>query len=126
MEAESKSVPGTVEKFRKAIASYMGQTDYVSFVELKRHCRDFGDVDGSIAIQLEGNIILWSEMSSEFADAVMAMGKEGQIHYTPTTTLVYLIDGGALNLPIVKRPRAYKTVHWLPVCIRLGRNKNAA
>lgn len=104
-----------------AIVEYVRTYDYVSFPELLRRMEPFTDVRGTWALELAPNVILWLGMSEAFVDAFNEAKRRGPLTIAPASTLVYLIDGGFLNLPIAKRPskRDYKKEHWLPVTLRV-------
>jgi hypothetical protein len=95
----------------------------VTFVELCRSIEGFaGDLDVGI---LDKNIVFWSGVSNAGMDAIIQLSEEGKLKITPTSTLCYFIDGGALNLPIVKQGRSYKKPHWLPVVFNLSHQDGA-
>lgn len=85
------------------------------------------ELTGTFNMTLPGNnIVLWSGMSEPFVDAMASLAGDGRIHFRETQWLIYCLDGGALQLPVVKRrpPRGgFKTAHWLPVCIGLGKRR---
>lgn len=95
----------------------------VTFVEVQN--MPGGDGHYEIVLGEGPNVILWQGLSKEAADAVIGLRSEGAIHYVPTPTLTYIIDGAILRLPIVKSPKAlargYKSERWLPVVIQPGR-----
>ena len=81
------------------------------------------ETNGSYELGLgDKNIVFWARMSKEFADAVTGALDSGAVHSVPTVPLVYLIDGGYLDMPIVKRPpkSGYRVPHWLPVVLNVG------
>lgn len=91
----------------------------VSFVELKRHFPEFdGQKDFGL---LDKNIVFWSGISDEFADALDQLIREDLITVKPTTSMVYMLDGILIRLPIAKRPKhAYKKPRWLPVVFNVN------
>lgn len=64
------------------------------------------------------NITFWI-LSHEAADALGRLVKENKITVNPCDLLIYMIDGEILKLPIAKRNRKYKELHWLPVTMGL-------
>lgn len=95
----------------------------VSFVELRDLLTPSIETEGSYELGLASkNVVFWTRMSEAFAEAVSTALRSGRIHQTPTEPLVYLIDGGYLDMPLVKRPpkRGYKEPHWLPVAFEVG------
>ena len=90
----------------------------VSFVELARDIPSaFG---GNVVLGGFETLVVWTGLSKDGAEAVLSLVQTGEIHMTPTSMLVYAIDGRLLNLPIAKRVQSYKRLHWLPVVFNPG------
>lgn len=108
-------------RFADAIEDYVRQYDYVTFAELGRRMEPYFEVEGTIALELAPNVILWLGMSEAFADAIKQLQREKRIWAWPSSLMVYMIDGGMLRLPIAKRlaEKGYKREHWLPVTFRI-------
>lgn len=85
----------------------------VSFAELSRLEGFAGDL--MLCHATYNNIVFWVNMSREAIDAIHQIRQEGEYEMVPTSMMVYLIDGVALNMPLVKRRVNYKKPHWLPV-----------
>jgi hypothetical protein len=70
------------------------------------------------------NIVLWGAFSWEAISAIRELQLEGRIRLEPTLPLVYLAEGIAPRLPLVKSHRAiargYAQPHWLPVVLVAG------
>ena len=92
--------------------------DYVSFAELSRIDGFKGDY--SMRSRKYENVIWWAGMSEEALDALDELERRGEFHFHQADQLIYLLDGVALKLPMVKSVRSYKTPHWIPVCLKLG------
>lgn len=113
-----------------AIEAYIRTFDHVTFAELANRFQHYIGTKGSLALftPADPNIILWAGMSERFSAAVIALLQEQRIVPKPTTPLVYLMDGGMLKCPIVKRigktPR--KKEGWLPVVLRINHEKESA
>lgn len=102
---------------KERLLEYITGTDFVSFAELgNRFGKEFQD--GEMSISKGENVVLWAGMTECGAQAVSELLDEGAIQIEPCRTLVYLIDGSCLTLPVMKRPRRYKKPHWLPVTLR--------
>ena len=110
------------------IAEYVFENDHVSFAELSRKWPDHFDVPGAAyeyVISGDGpggrggfdNIVLWAGMSEVGVEAINLVRKDERVELKPAHQLVYLIDGGALRLPIATGMRRYKEPHWLPCTI---------
>ena len=86
----------------------------VSFAELSRCIEGFkGDMQWRSGENK--NIIYWTSISNEGADALEALIAEKKITMKPCHFLVYMCDGMVPDLPMVKRNYKYKTPHWLPI-----------
>jgi len=96
----------------------------VTFVELQNRIKNS---KGESTLEIEGerfsNVLLWAGVSSEFFQCFNELMNENKIISYPTTPLVYMHDGGMLDLPIAKKATHYKEPHWLPVV--LWTNKQA-
>jgi hypothetical protein len=105
-----------------AVVEYVRQYDWVTFHELARLLEPHMPVSGNQALSLpdDDNILLWVEMSEEFASLVLDLLKNRRIFAHPAQTLTYLIDGGVLKLPPAYRrvKGGYKKPHWFPICFR--------
>ena len=91
----------------------------VSFVELMQ-----GIPKGDISLSLpdNDNIILWTNLTEEAAEAFKEIWSEKILKPNPTEDLVYLMDGAYPTLPVVKSNRKYKKPHWLPLSFDKGLN----
>jgi len=99
-----------------------------SFVEVGHGLDEAGIPSaGDVSIDLGvSNLTAWVGMSEEFFAGVGELIDARLIHFTPTSLLVYLIDGGMPNLPMAQRvPKGgYRDPHWIPVTFCLGPNPN--
>jgi hypothetical protein len=96
--------------------------DNISFAELARLEGFAGDQELFLNAATDtSNIVLWSGVSPEAADALKVLFEQGECHFRPTSVLTYLCDGMMLKLPLVKRSRHYKTPHWCPCVLKPGR-----
>lgn len=116
---------------------HIRQRNYASMMELEQVCTARGVAPhGDLAITLSNvgdryaNVWLWAGVSEAFADALDEIRPWTEIKSAPC--LVYVIDGGCLSLPLVKRvpKQGYEKPHWLPVVLRLrspaiGAEKNS-
>jgi len=106
----------------EAAVEYVRGRDWVTLVELQRRLEAFMPVRGGIAWRCpDTRIVLWANMSPEFAALVEGLVAGKRLHVHPTGFLTYLVDGGVLLLPLAKRPPAggYRNDHWRPVCLRV-------
>jgi len=104
-------------RYVQMVIDFVSKRGGVTFVELQSLLESSMEVKGDLVIYVPGyeNIILWAGISQEFFQVVTLALNSHQIMMRPTQLLVYLVDGGALNMPIAKSARHYQTPHWLPV-----------
>ncbi len=107
-----------------AMAAYVAAHDCATLAEVQSFFDGTIEMSGSVSLELHNdkasNIVFWDGISQAFADALnAATGPDGPLTYEASSTLAYLFDGRALQLPITKQARHYKSPHWLPVCLRL-------
>jgi len=99
---------------KKEILKKVSDWKSVTFLELQ-HIDGFRG-NSSMQINPEYNHILWDGISSVAINALQELISEKKIKMQPTSNLTYLIDGGRLNLPIVKQAgKKYKKPHWFPI-----------
>lgn len=94
------------------------QGGHVSFVEVRDFLRQRGiDTEGTFSLDYRPNTLLWLGMSEPFVDVMADLLLTKRIKATPTSLLVYLVDGGVPQLPLARRitKRGYTKPHWLPV-----------
>lgn len=111
------------EEMKAELLKYICKNNSVSYAELQWlfEQKDYaykGELM-SCSDQCE-HVIFWSGWSAEAFDIVGELLRDGLVHREPTHFLVYMIDGGSLGLPLVKKAVQYKTDHWLPVVFMSG------
>ncbi|HUW95039.1 MAG TPA: hypothetical protein VMW58_04575 [Anaerolineae bacterium] len=87
----------------------------VSFAELERELGE--SVRGDLSLCIGEAIILWPNVSQDFADAFDDLIDSRSIEMRPTSFLVYLVDGKTLSLPLARGNYKYRKLHWLPICL---------
>jgi len=113
----------TLDEMADDILWYVETRDWVTYAELTRRYGEQakGDYQHHMPSM---NIIFWPGMSEKFVEALEALSqsKPKRIHPHPSSLLVYLIDGGMLELPLARRPpkNGYKKPHWAPMSFRPG------
>lgn len=119
---ESWQRPAREGRLVDAVAEYVRVYDHVTFVELTKRFKSYLEVAGTVAICLptDPNVIIWAGLSQAFADVLVEALVAKRVHPHPTVWLTYMIDGGTLKLPIVKRATkgGRKKEAWLPVVLR--------
>ena len=105
------------------IEEYVKGRRGVSFVQLMRLLGD--EAKGKISYESPPNCTWWMGMSEKFCDALDECRRRKNIEPHPTSLLVYLVDGRALNLPIAKRlpKNGYKKLHWIPIVFNPAKKK---
>lgn len=106
---------------RTAVLEYVTKHDHASFAELQRELGARFNLKGTRALAPESypTILYWAGMSEEYCEVIRELtANNGPLVKVPCPVIVYLIDGATLNLPLVKRPIAYKSDHWLPIILR--------
>ncbi len=70
------------------------------------------------------NILLMAKVSEEFILTMRDLISAQVLTFEPTDPLLVSFDGGEFyKLPLVKRRQpAYKSLHWLPLMIKRGKN----
>ena len=99
------------EEMKKVVLDYINKNDSVSYAELQwlfqQKKYDYkGDVMS--CSEVCEHVVFWSGWNEDTYNMMGELMQEGRIHREPTVFLTYLIDGGALSLPIVKSGRNYK------------------
>lgn len=106
------------------VVDYITSTDWVSFVELARLAESHGvRTEGDRTIEVFPNGIIWAGMSEEFCALVDAIQKDRRVTIDSGDALSYMVDGGALNLPIAKAAprdlaRGYAKPRWIVSFLR--------
>ena len=73
--------------------------------------------DQAIYLTAHKNICLWPSVSAEALDVLEKLIDGERYHFDRADPLVYLHNGLFPQMPIAKRARDYKKMHWLPVII---------
>jgi len=114
----------TPQEMSEKIVQCVREKGGTSFVELMRAVGPEAEGDISMEAPPGYNIVWWSGMSETFVDALELA--RSYIEPTPTSVLVYAIDGGMLGLPIVKQARRYKKPHWVPMVFNLRKTNTSS
>lgn len=106
------------------VVNYITSTDWVSFVELAGFAESHGvPTKGDCVIEAFPNGIIWAGMSEEFCALVEAIHKDRRVTIDSGNALSYMVDGGALDLPIAKAAprdpaRGYAKPRWIVSFLR--------
>lgn len=111
----------TVGHLVNYIRGYVRNRGPCTFAELISGC-DI-NIGGEDAIFAGPNIILWEGVNKDFVRAFQRCRDDWDIHLTPCSELLYLLDGTMLDHDLVRQlPKTeYKTKRWLPVLISARR-----
>jgi hypothetical protein len=106
----------TKEEWKAQVREYVAGHRGTSFAEIDR----WEGARGNSQIWIEEkNIVFWTGLDHHLVEAILEMKDSGELIFSPAHLLIYLCDGAMPQLPLVKRNRAYKTEHWLPVTMNL-------
>lgn len=111
MELSASAI--TTSALAEEACAYILGRGHVTFVELLDRFPEMRG-DSTFAYQ-SSNVVLWTGISQHCYDALNLLLKSNRIHLWRASTLTYLVDGGALKLPLATSRRPYKRPHWLPV-----------
>lgn len=114
------------EDMKEKVLEYIRKNETASYAELERYFDRCGyDWQGALEWYSEENpnVVFWSGWNEEAFTILTELQEEGKIENAPCSTLVYLIDGRMLTLPVVRQARQYKTLHWLPVVYQVRKGK---
>lgn len=102
----------------KDIIEFATEKGSMSYVNIERifESHDF-DYEGDVYIAAAGypNDWFWCGWNTQAFDLLQQAVKLGELERNPCQPFIYLVDGKALKLPLVKSERQYKKPHWLPV-----------
>lgn len=111
------------DQVKKVILDYIIENNHVSHAELEwlfqqKKIPFRGHYD--ILSDKCDHVVFWTGWSMEMIKVFNELITEGKIHREPAQPLIYLIDGAALQLPLVRKFYPYKTDHWLPTVFCVG------
>ena len=109
----------TVEEMTAKIIEFVRGYQPASLVELTRRLGKDAEGDHVLHFPSRPNTVIWTGLSDMFIDAFFAAKTD--IWLDITNPMIYMMDGGLLDMPIAKRYNKtdYKTEHWVPVVLRL-------
>ena len=107
------------EVLAEEIEDYVRRMRNVTLVELERWLGSQYSGTSRLVDSRDPNLVYWEDLTKPVLDALNLLIRERRIEVKSTDPLIYLFDGGALRLPIAKRPprAGYKNPHWLPVVL---------
>lgn len=105
-----------ISRIKDELQKLVSDRGHVTFVEIMSV---FPDEKGNMSLEFDKfeNLILWTGMSQRLVRAISQAIHEKKVYIAPAGNLTYLIDGGALDLPVAKSVRSYKHPRWLPVTL---------
>lgn len=106
------------------VLKYIKNNEGTSYAELEHLFNKLGfNWQGDLEIYSDkcDNVIFWTGWNLEAIEVINSLKSDGLIAQVPAQPFIYLIDGKALTLPIVKTYRQYKTPHWLPLIFTANR-----
>lgn len=111
------------EEIKQKILDYITQNSGTTYAEIEHIFEQHGFPFKGDLLSCSGqcdNVILWSGWTKDAFLIISDLLESGLIHRELCRTLLYMIDGKMLSLPVVKRFVKYKTPHWLPTVFIAG------
>lgn len=106
------------QALKSAVLEYIRKTGDVSYAELQYlfNRLEF-DYHGNLEIYspVNENVVFWCGWNREAIEILNELKAENLIEQEPVQPLIYLIDGAALRLPLVRKAINYTSPHWLPL-----------
>lgn len=104
------------ENLENSIVDFVGQRDWVTFVELQEEFGNLINVKGNHTLECCKNGVLWAGMSKEFSDLIEGLIRKKRVFTHPASRLSYFLDGGTMKLPSPKNlPKDGMHVGWKSV-----------
>ena len=98
---------------KEQILNFIQKRKTVSFIELENNIDGFsGDEAWGVP---DMNMFFWTRLSQEAGGALIELINENLIKMTPTSALVYVVDGFETTMETVKSIRKHKKPAWFPV-----------
>ncbi|MDN7023700.1 hypothetical protein FGU65_02105 [Methanoculleus sp. FWC-SCC1] len=108
-----------MESLKQEIFAFIESTGEVSFVELHETFGEVFEGEYTMFSSPRSKIVLWSEISAPFIDAIRELLFEGKIgmRYSADALSAYTERGVVLPYPVAENPTRdiYRDYHWLPV-----------
>jgi hypothetical protein len=114
----------TLEEMKEDILRYIEHYDWVTIAEMIRRYEDQAEGENQWEAESDKNIVFYTGLSEKLINALRELLREKKAHLHPASWLAYMLDGGALTLPLAQKPPrgGYRKPHWMPVCFRPGPN----
>jgi len=100
------------------LIEFIGDRKGVSFVEVERRFPEIM-VGQPMVWENDKNWVYWEGWNADAWSLMHDLKRDKVLDFDPCSMLIYLIDGKALELPMVKSMRSYKTPHWMPLTMCL-------
>ena len=109
------------QDIKQKVLEYIRKNDYVSYVELEWLFDKLGfDYHGGYEIYspVNDNVVFWTGWNEKAIGILNDLKSENLVTQEPAQPIIYLIDGGCMEYPLVRSNVNYKTPHWLPIVYR--------
>lgn len=105
------------------ILGYIKKNGEASYAEIE-HIFEDNDFDyhGSMELYSEANehVVFWAGWNEEATELIACLINSGKLERIPCQPFRYLLDGKALNYPVLKGdPDKIRTPHWLPCVFKV-------
>lgn len=110
----------TVEEMAEVILQTVKDFEPTSLVEIVRACGEEAKGEYTLTLGNKPNAVLWDGVSDKFTDAFNLIKPKTTI--TTTSWIIYMMDGGVLDLPIVAddvENLDFETETWCPVVLSM-------
>lgn len=116
----------TEEELAKKIIEIIGMSGDATFATFTQNFPEHFTGDQDWMFNDWCNVLIWSNLSVEFCEAMDGLIKDGKICMNVSDSMCYLYDGmiQSLSIATIKgMAQGYKTMHWLPVNFTLQPTK---
>ncbi|OFN98357.1 pathogenicity island protein [Staphylococcus sp. HMSC077B09] len=111
-----------MNNIKNKIIKYITENAGTSFVEIEK-IFDENNFDytgqGAYTSAENNNIVFWYGWNKQAFDVVSELVNDGVIEMSKCESMIYLVDGKSLKLPILNKLSDAKELCWLPVSFKI-------
>jgi hypothetical protein len=109
----------SVQELKADLLAYLAAShERVTMAELAREFPEFRN--GKQGCVMCENLLAWGQMTAEAAAAFQDLVNEKTVILRPCSVACHEADGVSMSLPVADQFRDHETLHWYPVCMRIG------